>query len=192
MRRYQVAREAALGLVRATVERGINSPTRFLEIGVSTGELAAMALSEFPDLLYTGIDSWRFDDTYQAQIAEKSRRHLLSKAAWEAIYERAKAAVAFASDRVKLVRSTSAEAAPRMPDAHFDIVYIDGDHSYKAVTEDLEAYWPKVSPGGIFAGDDFCYKFYRLDVCRAVTQWFAARNMEFKIVGEQVWWVRKP
>ena len=192
MRRWQIAKEAALGLVRTAVERGINSPPKFLEIGVCVGELAAKALSEFPDLLYTGIDPWRLDDTYQAQIAEKTRRCLLSEASWESVYELAKAAVAFAGDRARLVRSTSIDAAPQFPDGYFDIVYIDGDHSYKAVTEDLEAYWPKVSPGGIFAGDDFCHKFYKLNVCRAVSQWFAARNMQFEIIGEQVWWVRKP
>ena len=34
-------------------------------------------------------------------------------------------------------------------------VFIDGDHSYEAVREDLAAWEAKLVPGGIIAGHDF-------------------------------------
>lgn len=33
-------------------------------------------------------------------------------------------------------------------------VFIDADHSYQAVREDLRAWWPLVTPGGVLAGHD--------------------------------------
>lgn len=36
-------------------------------------------------------------------------------------------------------------------------LWIDGDHSYKTVYEDLLKFWPKIKPGGMLAGDDIVY-----------------------------------
>lgn len=49
----------------------------------------------------------------------------------------------FAAHReVKLHRGKSAEIADQFPNAYFDWVYIDGDHSYEMVLEDL-----RIGPG---------------------------------------------
>ena len=40
-------------------------------------------------------------------------------------------------------------------DESLDFIYIDGDHSYKAVKADFEAWWPKIRPGGYVFGDDY-------------------------------------
>lgn len=49
----------------------------------------------------------------------------------------------------------SVDAAPKINDSDFDYVYIDARHDYCAVKEDINAYWPKLRPGGILAGHDF-------------------------------------
>jgi hypothetical protein len=36
-----------------------------------------------------------------------------------------------------------------------DFVYLDANHRYDAVREDLHAWWPKVRKGGMLAGDDY-------------------------------------
>ena len=36
-----------------------------------------------------------------------------------------------------------------------DIVYIDGDHSYRAAFQDLGDYWDLLRPGGSMLVDDF-------------------------------------
>jgi SAM-dependent methyltransferase len=41
------------------------------------------------------------------------------------------------------------------PDAHFDMVYVDADHSYEAVRADAAAAASKVKPGGLLAFNDF-------------------------------------
>ena len=49
----------------------------------------------------------------------------------------------------------SQDAAGRFADGSLDYVYIDGEHSYEAVTRDLASYFPKVRPGGHLIGDDY-------------------------------------
>lgn len=59
------------------------------------------------------------------------------------------------STRAVLLRNSSVQAARRFANGEVDYVYLDARHTYDAVTEDLEAWWPKVKPGGILAGEDY-------------------------------------
>ena len=49
----------------------------------------------------------------------------------------------------------SADAAAHITDSSLAFVYIDGDHYFRGVQEDLRMYWPKLRPGGLIAGHDF-------------------------------------
>lgn len=53
------------------------------------------------------------------------------------------------------IRKTSKEAALLYPDESLDIVFIDADHSYESVVQDIELWLPKVKIGGILAGHDY-------------------------------------
>lgn len=57
--------------------------------------------------------------------------------------------------RAWLIRDFSLAAAARFPNGVLDYVYLDARHDYLSVTEDLEAYWPKLRAGGVMAGHDF-------------------------------------
>ena len=62
----------------------------------------------------------------------------------------------FAGDeKVLLHRATSAEAAPAFEDNSLDIAYIDADHRYEKVQEDIRLWTPKVRPGAILCGHDY-------------------------------------
>ncbi len=41
------------------------------------------------------------------------------------------------------------------PQATFDVVFIDAMHTYESVLEDIKRWWPRVRPGGVFAGHDY-------------------------------------
>lgn len=50
----------------------------------------------------------------------------------------------------------SIDAALEFEDASVDMVFLDAEHSYTAVKEDISAWYPKVRTGGILAGHDYC------------------------------------
>jgi hypothetical protein len=54
-----------------------------------------------------------------------------------------------------LLRMFSIEAAAQIPDGSLDLVYIDGNHGYDAVLEDLTRWAPKVRRGGVVSGHDY-------------------------------------
>jgi hypothetical protein len=60
------------------------------------------------------------------------------------------------------------------PDAYFDWVYVDGDHSYEGCSRDLELYAPKVRSGGFLLVDDYKTGWWGDGLIRAVDE-FAAR-----------------
>lgn len=59
------------------------------------------------------------------------------------------------SDIVTQITCPSVKAARFFADKSLDFVFIDADHTYKAVTEDIKAWLPKVKPGGLLAGHDY-------------------------------------
>ena len=52
----------------------------------------------------------------------------------------------------------SAEILETFADDYFDWLYIDGNHLYEFVRQDIEVAFRKVRPGGIIAGDDYFWK----------------------------------
>jgi hypothetical protein len=52
------------------------------------------------------------------------------------------------------VRLPSVEASKQYADASLDFVLIDASHEYLDVKADIQAWLPKVKPGGMLAGDD--------------------------------------
>jgi hypothetical protein len=58
------------------------------------------------------------------------------------------------ANRVDFIRKESVEAAKSFQDGSLDYVYIDGNHNYKHVLDDLNAWYPKLKKGGYLCGDD--------------------------------------
>jgi len=50
---------------------------------------------------------------------------------------------------------TTDEAVEVFADSFFDLVFIDADHQYEAIKNDIEKWLPKVKKGGLIAGHDY-------------------------------------
>jgi predicted O-methyltransferase YrrM len=60
----------------------------------------------------------------------------------------------------------------KFEDNSIDFIYIDGDHSYNAVKQDLEMYLPKLKDNGIIGGHDYSKndEYNRQNTIRAVNE----------------------
>jgi len=91
-------------------------------------------------------------------------------------------------NRIKRLELPSNQAVEFIPDDSLDGVYIDGDHRYIAVRDDLENYYPKVKKGGLISGDDFRKR--EAGLCKAVEEFAAQCKLEL-IINNQYWWLLK-
>lgn len=90
------------------------------------------------------------------------------------------------SRQVVMHRAASVVVADRFPDNHLDWVYIDADHRYEAVRQDLAVWLPKLRPGGILAGDDYGLQGWWSDgVTRAVDEFVAAVNVQILVIADR-------
>jgi predicted O-methyltransferase YrrM len=76
-------------------------------------------------------------------------------------------------------KGLSQQILAAFPDELFDFIYIDADHGYEAVCNDIEHAVPKLKPGGILAFNDFAligrWGFGVFGVQKAVSE-FAVRS----------------
>ena len=67
-----------------------------------------------------------------------------------------------------------------IPNNFLDLVFIDGDHSYIAVTNDLNFWWKKIRKGGWLMGDD--YSSMWPSTKRAVDDWANKMNLTVQLL----------
>jgi hypothetical protein len=115
------------------------------EIGVDQGLYSEVLCKANPDLELHGIDSWK---AYKGYSDYTSQAHIDANRA-DALFRLAN------YPKVKIVQKFSMDAVKDYPDNYFDFVYIDGNHEFKHVTEDIYHWGKKVRKGGILAGHDY-------------------------------------
>ena len=90
---------------------------------------------------------------------------------------------------IKLIKGYSFNVLPHFSDHTFDVMYIDGDHSYEGVKRDLRIALKKVKPGGFICGHDYEINFnktqnnYDFGVKRAVDEFCQENNLEICAKG---------
>ena len=119
-----------------------------VEIGVLRGEYSKIILDRWKNGTLYLVDTWRHIDEYIDLNGRDNQYH------YDCMVETAKNIVDH-ENRAHMIRMDSVQSANLFPDEFFDFIFIDADHSYEAVVRDIEAWWPKIKKGGIFAGDDF-------------------------------------
>lgn len=151
------------------------------EVGVWQGDFSQRILRTVkPRMLYL-IDPWTFSHEPDVEGAWYAGAIAKSQADMDGIAQKVSARFA-QTPQVKILRASSSDAASSIP-AGLDWVYIDGDHRYEAVREDLEVYSKLVGPGGLVGGDDYkAGGWYGDAVQRAVNEFIGTNRAEILFV----------
>ena len=92
-------------------------------------------------------------------------------------------------------RHDSLSEARATPDANYDWVYLDDEHSFTHVTKELDAWWSKIGRNGILAGHDYADQHrwpLWMSVKDAVDAWGKRQQQAiYHSVDFQDWWTIK-
>ncbi len=148
-----------------------------VEVGVLDGGTSLFLLQSFPLLRLVSVDSYRIYNEYDAPRLREAEA-------------RAAQRLSGFGDRSIRVKEDSVTASKLLSDNSFDFVFIDADHTYEAVTQDIAAWYSKVRPGGLFCGHDYCWEGVGL----AVNEFSKAQRISgyFTPPESDIWWFIKP
>jgi predicted O-methyltransferase YrrM len=128
---------------------------RFVEVGSWLGKSAAFMAVEIENsgkqIEFVCVDPW-LDGGPDLRDTKHFKELGVSQ-----VYDTFLRNVRPVMHRIKAMRMSSVEAAKYMADDSVHFLMLDGDHSYEAVKADIEAWLPKMKPGGIISGDDYTW-----------------------------------
>lgn len=148
-----------IGLARLFAELGFATG---VEVGVERGFYSEALCQAVPGLQLTCVDAWKVYADYKDHAhQEKLDRYCQQARARLKPYG------------CKVVRKWSLEAVKGFANGSLDFVYLDANHNFRFIVDDLAEWSKKVRPGGIVAGHDYIRYSNGVDchVRQAVDAW---------------------
>lgn len=149
------------------------------EVGVLRGKFAKhlLSINECEELHL--IDPWKyFGKAVYEDHSDKTQE------VWDKTHEFV--VKKFSGDnRVKVHRTESVNGASLFPDGYFDLVYIDANHSYQSVKDDIKAWLPKIKKGGWIGGHDICYAPVKKAVDEAFEKYDVTTEYDENTIGRR-------
>lgn len=164
------------------IREHVDNPSHGVEIGVAFGSMSIWLTRLLPSVRMLAVDPFVAYDPadgmsdYMAASGDDVEQLVRWRFATEG------------HDRIELWRKTSRDAAAVVPQHSKDFVFIDADHRYEAVVEDIALWRSKVRPGGLLCGHDYCDQWP--GVVQAVHKSFADGVQYHE--PSTIWWVRMP
>jgi len=125
-----------------------------LEIGVADADFSVQMLNNWKGLTkYHLVDPWMHQDDSIYKKDGNNWQQEEQDLRYKGVENRMQEFTA--SGKVEIHRMLSSEAASLIEDNSLTFLYIDGNHGYDAVKEDLEVWYPKLKRGGLCAGHDY-------------------------------------
>ena len=157
--------------------KNMNHP-KILEIGCDIGDTTQFLLDSNPNCVVTGIDPYiNYIDWNGANLNER-----------ESVYNKFMDRLKGYSNRFGLLRGYSDDVVDKVLDNFFDVVFIDGLHTYEQLTKDCANYYSKLKEGGVFSGHDY---HAIPGVQQAVNEFAAKVGKKILITECDVWyWIK--
>jgi len=155
-----------------------------VEIGVCYGNNALSMLCNLPIKKLYLVDPYM---QYKDYNSDKDGQWVDSfeQSNFDDMFGIAKNKVKRYSDKAEYIRELSEDAADKIPN-NLDFVYIDGNHKFDYVLNDLEIYYPKLKKGGVIGGHDW---HAGMDVWKAVVYFITKHGL--KLDGKfDDWWIQ--
>ena len=141
--------------------------TMGVEVGVFNGFYSEVLMETIPNLRLWGVDPYMVYEGYRDHKFVKSMQD--AEAFAHGLLE--------GYPQYEFLKMTSQEAAMKFDPNSLDFVFIDGNHAFEYVKEDLELWTPKVKSGGIVSGHDYYVTPHgNVGVIRAVNDFVASNN----------------
>lgn len=159
------------------------------EIGIKRGIMTNRILSLLPTITeYYAVDAWIWYPKFEESILaiDPGCRPLdgLNQLEMDENYDIFIKNIERHRNKIKILKMPSDEACKHIKDESLDFCFIDANHSYEFVNEDIKCYLPKIKKGGLLGGHD--YGLNGTGVKRAVNNNFE-RN-EFYLGYDMTWW----
>lgn len=155
------------------VEKNLNGIG--IEIGVKTGKFSDIILKRSKLKTLISLDSWNNALDMQEAFKRLGRR-----------------------SRSVCIRANSNAGVNIFQDNFFDFIYIDANHVFKHIDQDLRNWWPKLKPGGLISGHDYqehVYNGNKFGVIEAVDAFVKEHRLKLHLTGEPrfpSWYFFKP
>jgi predicted O-methyltransferase YrrM len=135
-------------------------PKQGAEIGVFCGDTSQFLLSFFPDLRLLCIDPYEDYPEHNQYLKDhegfgtEDICYYASDAIGDKVYEKTRKRLSKYNHRCTLLRHRSHDVAEYIANESLDFAYIDGNHAYDFVKQDIADWYPKVKIGGVLFGHD--------------------------------------
>jgi hypothetical protein len=87
------------------------------------------------------------------------------------------------NNSIKLHKGKSLDILSKFENDYFDLIYIDGDHSYDGVKGDLKTAFEKTKRGGYICGHDYTPSMFE-GIVRAVNEFCIEKNIKIDFITE--------
>jgi len=147
------------------------------EIGVDKCTVLKKVLEDCGHFIeqYWAIDPWTSWDS-----TEKFQKRTNEE--WNTIYADACKMTRF-FPQLHVLKLTSSKASELLPRKYFDLVFIDADHRYESVRNDIKNWLPLIKSNGFLTGHDYGHPNFP-GVKKSVDEYFGDSIM---IRGDRVW-----
>ena len=144
----------------AVIDRiGLEKDTVGAEVGVWNGDTAERILAQRPKVRLFLVDRWEPPEPGDSYFNSGAKIAAQSENMHQKAYQRCRMRTEPYKERIEWLVGASLEMAEAVAERSLDFVFVDADHSFEGVYNDILAWLPKIAVGGWIGGHNWNAKW---------------------------------